>query len=258
MIEIRDLTTGYGEKVVTEHINAQLEHGELVCLLGANGIGKSTLLRTLCGFLKPLKGDICIEGKTMKDIRPSRLGRMVGVVLTERIDAEHMTVKDIVAMGRNPYTGFWGNLNEGDNKLVLAAMQQVGIESFKDRMIQTLSDGERQKVLIAKALAQQTPIIILDEPTAFLDYASKIETLRLLQRLAHNTGKIIFMSTHDVEMALQLSDKLWLMDKDGITTGTPEELAANGRIARFVECDGVHFDAQNLMLKIEPIHKRKE
>ena len=252
MIEIKYLTTGYGRHIVSRNINERLERGELVCLLGANGIGKSTLLRILCGFLPPLEGEIIIEGKNMKDTSPHKIGRLVGVVLTERIDVRQMKVKDIVAMGRNPYTGFWGSLNKEDLQQVEQAMQQAGIDALKERMIHTLSDGERQKTMIAKALAQQTPVIILDEPTAFLDYTSKIETLRLLHRLAHETGKVIFMSTHDVEVALQLSDRLWLMKKNGIQTGTPRELAENGCMAQFVECEGVHFNAKELTLKIEP------
>ncbi len=180
----------------------------------------------------------------------AQLSRIIGVVLTERPDIQNMTVRDMVCMGRSPYTGFWGRLMPEDEALVDEAMQQTNVLPLASRMINTLSDGERQKVMIAKALAQHTPIILLDEPTAFLDFPSKVEMMRLLGRLAHQMQKIIFLSTHDVEMALQLSDCLWLMTHEGITTGTPAQLAQDGTIARFIQCEGVEFDAATLTLRV--------
>ncbi|MBQ7180362.1 MAG: ABC transporter ATP-binding protein [Bacteroidaceae bacterium] len=250
VIELANLTTGYGQHVVTSHIHAVLQPGQLISLLGPNGVGKSTLLRTLGAFQPPLGGEIRVGGQPVSQMSSTQLSRIIGVVLTERPDIQNMTVRDMVSMGRSPYTGFWGRLTTDDEALVDEAMQQTGVTQLADRMINTLSDGERQKVMIAKALAQHTPIILLDEPTAFLDFPSKVEMMRLLGRLAHQMQKIIFLSTHDVEMALQLSDSLWLMTKEGITTGSPAQLAQDGTIGRFIQCEGVEFDAATLTLRV--------
>jgi iron complex transport system ATP-binding protein len=162
-----------------------------------------------------------------------------------------MKVKDIVAMGRNPYTGFWGSLNKEDLQQVEQAMQQAGIDALKDRMIHTLSDGERQKTMIAKALAQQTPVIFLDEPTAFLDYPSKIAMMQLLRRLAHEQNKLILLSTHDLEIAFQTADNIWLLQRSGLQAGTLEQLAESGAISAFLDSDDLYFDiaARRIVLK---------
>lgn len=251
MIELKHLSTGYGTRVVARDINARLERGELVSLLGPNGVGKSTLLRTLSAFQPPLDGQILIGGAPISSMMNSELSRLIGVVLTERPDVRGMTVRDLVAMGRSPYTGFFGRLDDQDEQRVDEAMQQVGITPLEKREVHTLSDGERQKVMIAKALAQHTPIILLDEPTAFLDFPSKVEMMRLLRRLAHDMDKTIFLSTHDVEMALQLSDRLWLMMPQGMVIGTPDQLAHDGSLARFVQSPGIHFDPARLTYVID-------
>ena len=194
-------------------MTASLREGEVCCLLGANGAGKSTLLRTLAAFQPPLSGELRIGERPIKDIAPRELSTLVGIVLTDRIRTQGISVRDMVAMGRSPYTNFWGKLTEEDNRLVEEAMELVNITSFANRQISTLSDGERQKVMIAKALAQGTPIILLDEPTAFLDFPSKVEIMLLLGRLAHEMNKTIFLSTHDLDLALQTADCLWLMAK---------------------------------------------
>ena len=164
-----------------------------------------------------------------------------------------MTVEELVGLGRSPYTGFWGTLTEEDRHIVSESIHLVGIEPLRQRMVQTLSDGERQKVMIAKALAQQTPIIYLDEPTAFLDYPSKVEVLQLLRRLAAEEQKTIFLSTHDVELALQLADRLWLMDTDGLSVGTPHELSAQGALSRFIERPGITFDTATLQIRVKTV-----
>ena len=164
-----------------------------------------------------------------------------------------MTVEELVGLGRSPYTGFWGTLTEEDRHIVSESIRLVGIEPLRQRMVQTLSDGERQKVMIAKALAQQTPIIYLDEPTAFLDYPSKVEVLQLLRRLAAEEQKTIFLSTHDVELALQLADRLWLMDTDGLSVGTPHELSAQGALSRFIERPGITFDTATLQIRVKTV-----
>ena len=249
-LQLNHLTTGYGSRIVTPDINATLVPGELTSLLGPNGVGKSTLLRTLSTFLPPLQGEIILEGQVLSKLSNAQLSRLIGVVLTERPDVQNMSVRDMVSMGRSPYTGFWGRLTDEDNKFVSEAMKLAGITALEHRMFNTLSDGERQKVMIAKVLAQQTPVVLLDEPTAFLDFPSKVEMLRLLRRLAHDMQKIIFLSTHDVELALQLSDRLWIMYPGEVVIGKPAELSQNGELTRFIRADGIQFDPDLMSYRI--------
>lgn len=259
-VVLNNLSIGYtqkgNEKVVAQGLNAAINSGELTCLLGCNGVGKSTLLRTLSAFQTALGGDILLNADQTSELSPltsftdKQLSRMIGIVLTEKPDVRNMTIEDLVGMGRSPYTGFWGTLTADDRQIVADAIRMVGIEPLQGRMIHTLSDGERQKVMIAKTLAQQTPIIYLDEPTAFLDYPSKVEMMQLLRRLAHEQQKTIFMSTHDVELALQLADCLWLMEMDLLSVGTPRQLADNGALSRFVERDGIVFERDSLTLRV--------
>lgn len=163
-----------------------------------------------------------------------------------------MTVEQLVALGRSPYTGFWGRLTNDDRNVVREAMQLTNTESLAGRLVDTLSDGERQKVMIAKAIAQQTPVIFLDEPTAFLDYPSKADMMRLLRDLAHDNMKTIFLSTHDLNMALALADKLWLVDRTlGVSIGTPSELAESGTLQSYFESPGLIFDSVNLMFSVK-------
>ena len=245
-IQIESLSTGYRSKnnvtVVAHDINATINGGELTCLLGPNGAGKSTLLRTLSAFLPPVKGDITIMGRNLRDYSDRELAKTIGVVLTEKTDLRNMTVEDLIGLGRSPYTGFWGTLHKQDREIVDRAIEMVGIEPLRGRMIHTLSDGERQKVMIAKALAQETPVIFLDEPTAFLDFPSKVEIMQLLHNLSRATGKTIFLSTHDLELALQISDTIWLLDREkGVMIGTPEQLATDGSLNSFFNQRGIEF-----------------
>lgn len=238
-IRLESLAIGYhgkhSVKVVAEGISDSICSGELTCLIGENGAGKSTLLRTLSGFLPPVSGEIDILGKPLKSYRETDLAKVIGVVLTEKNNLQNMTVEELVGMGRSPYTGFWGRLRTEDKEKVVQAIALVGIGELKDRMVQTLSDGERQKVMIAKALAQETPIIFLDEPTAFLDYPSKVEILNLLHRLSSEESKTIFLSTHDLELALRVADRVWLMTKKGaVQTGSPDNLVIDPDTGRFL------------------------
>ena len=271
-VVLKNLSIGYtqkgNEKVVAQGLNAAINSGELTCLLGCNGVGKSTLLRTLSAFQPALGGDILLNADQTSELSPltsftdKQLSRMIGIVLTEKPDVRNMTIEDLVGMGRSPYTGFWGTLTANDKQIVADAIRMVGIEPLRGRMIHTLSDGERQKAMIAKALAQQTPIIYLDEPTAFLDYPSKVEMMQLLRRLAHEEQKTIFLSTHDVELALQLADCLWLMEcvphsdlqfrePNQLSVGTPRQLADNGALSRFIERDGIIFERDSLTLRVQ-------
>ena len=233
MIHIENLSIGYGKKIVVPNITAHISSGTMTSLLGANGAGKSTLLRTLSAFQPRLGGTILIDGKPLESYSVTQLSKKMSVVLTERPDIRNMSVEELIDIGRSPYTGFWGILTKRDKEIVNHCAELVGIMPLKSRMIHTLSDGERQKVMIAKALAQETPIIFLDEPTAFLDFPSKVEIMLLLQRLSRDVGKTIFISSHDIELALQTSDTIWLMNSGGITTGAPQSLAAEGFISKF-------------------------
>lgn len=254
-IQLRDLGIGYqtkqGVKTVAEHLNGAIRSGELTCLLGANGVGKSTLLRTLSAFQPKTAGEIIIEGRELDSYTDKELSRRIGVVLTEKPDVRNMSVRELVSLGRSPYTGFWGTYSKEDLQIVDEAIALVGIEALSQRMVHTLSDGERQKVMIAKALAQQTPVIYLDEPTAFLDYPSKVEVLQLLRRISRSAGKIIFLSTHDVELALQLADTIWLMSRgEEMAIGSPQQLAHEGILGRFIEREGITFDPETLTIRI--------
>ena len=261
----KNLGIGYitknGVRIVAEHINGAIRSGELTCLLGANGVGKSTLLRTLSAFQPKIAGEILfaaedgLQSREISDMSDKQLSHKIGVVLTEKPDVRNMTVRELVSLGRSPYTGFWGTYSEEDMQIVDESIVLVGIESLAKRMVHTLSDGERQKVMIAKALAQQTPVIYLDEPTAFLDYPSKVEVLQLLRLISRQAGKTIFLSTHDVELALQLADTIWLMTHEaGMTIGTPKELAQQGALGRFIEREGIVFDPETLSIRIVKHH----
>jgi iron complex transport system ATP-binding protein len=253
-ISLEHLAIGYatkrGVKTVAGDLSASIRPGRLTCLLGANGIGKSTLLRTLAAFQPKLGGRIIVGDKDIEHFTDRQLSRTIGVVLTEKPDVRNMSVTELVGLGRAPYTGFWGTLKTGDHDIVAESIAQVGIEPLARRMVDTLSDGERQKVMISKALAQQTPIIFLDEPTAFLDFPSKVEVMQLLRRLARSMRKTIFMSTHDLELALQVADEVWLMEKDRLSTGSPRQLADDGTLARFVERGGIVFDRASLSVRV--------
>lgn len=257
-IQLINLGIGYmtkhGVRTVAEGINGTIRKGELTCLLGANGVGKSTLLRTLSAFQPMTAGEVLIEGHDMTSFSDKEMSRLIGVVLTEKPDVRNMRVRELVSLGRSPYTGFWGTYSKEDLKIVDEAISLVGIDTLSRRMVHTLSDGERQKVMIAKALAQQTPVIYLDEPTAFLDYPSKVEVLQLLRRISREAGRTIFLSTHDVELALQLADTVWLMShEEGMTVGTPRQLAQQGALSRFIEREGITFDSETLTIKIKKI-----
>ncbi len=227
-IQLKDLSIGYKlhngkTKTIASHINASVESGMLTCLIGRNGTGKSTLLRTMTGFIPPLEGQVILEGRDLSMLSATERARIISIVLTERPETDNITVNELVGMGRLPYTNFWGTLQEEDRQIVDDAMQMIGIYELRNRKIGTLSDGEKQKTMIGKAIAQQTPVIILDEPTAFLDYPSKQETMLLLHQLAQELNKTIFLSTHDLNIAYQVADKIWCMgNDDGLRIGDEE------------------------------------
>ena len=246
-----DLAVGYrnGKQKVTllKGLNLSLMIGELVVLIGQNGAGKSTLLRTLTCDERPLEGTICNFNENLLEMSQKDRSRLIGLVSTERVQAGALTVRELVGLGRQPHTGFLGRLDDEDREIVKQAMEDAGIIGKADEYMASLSDGERQKAMIARALAQQTPIIILDEPTAFLDVASRIETMRLLQTLAHERGKAVLLSSHDISQSLMLADELWLITTDRqVLTGSPKELVADGAMERLFTNRSIHFNPQIL------------
>ena len=250
ILTIENLSVGYGTgrkcHVVGSRLNASLPPASLTALIGSNGAGKSTLLRTLSGFLPPLEG--VVRWKDFPNARPSQqqLARLLAIVLTARIESDFLSAREVVESGRAPYTPFDGRLSQHDHDVVNEALRLTESDHLASRRLHQLSDGERQRVMIAKALAQETPVILLDEPTAFLDFAGKIKTMRLLQSLAHDKGKTILISTHDLEPAFHIADRLWLLSPTAITEGTPRTLADEGVLQQFFCTDGMNFDSEAL------------
>ncbi len=250
ILTTQNLSIGYLKKrktnVVQSDLNLVLKAGELVCLIGPNGSGKSTLLRTLVGLQKPLSGIASIDEKDISEISQQEKALLISLVLTDRVDVENATVKDIVSFGRHPYSNWWGNTNEEDVAFVNEALEMVHLQNKTNHYLNELSDGERQRVMIAKALAQDTPIIMLDEPTAHLDLPNRVEIMLLLHKLAHKTGKAILLSTHELDLALQAADRIWLMSNDkGIECGVPEDLVFNGSFNRAFQSKSYFFNAAN-------------
>jgi iron complex transport system ATP-binding protein len=228
--------------VLHEHINLAVGAGELICLIGPNGAGKSTLLRTLSGIHPPINGKVLVNNKNISQYNNKELARTVGLVLTER-NFGAIRVFDLVSLGRYPYTGFFARLTNMDYRIVLEVLAETGLTQFRKKTFNKLSDGEKQKVMIARVLAQQTPLIILDEPTAFLDLPAKFEIYRMLSALAHENNKAILMTTHDLELALKFADKIWLLEQGKeFTCGAPEDLAINHVFSRYFNASNFRFN----------------
>ncbi|MGN0230278.1 MAG: ABC transporter ATP-binding protein [Muribaculaceae bacterium] len=245
-LSAHNLSVGYKHKgnvhIVLSDLNITLERGCLVSLLGANGAGKSTLLRTITGVQVPLAGDVMMNDAQLNTLSQRERSRLIGIVTTDRIMAGGLTVTELVSLGRQPHTGFWGRLSSSDKERVREAMHDAGIEHKANYFVSQLSDGERQKAMIAKSLAQRTPIIVLDEPTAFLDVASRFETMRLLHDLAHKHNKAVLLSSHDISLSLLLSDKLWIIDSNRqFIAGGTEDLILNGTLSRMFNSDALTF-----------------
>lgn len=232
-LQAEHLTIGYGDKIVQQDLSFSLMAGEMVCMLGPNGCGKSTLLRTLAD-LQPV-----LSGSYRLSVQQS--AKAIALVLTERVSIDNTTIHDVVAMGRHPYTSFLGTLTDEDERIIAASLEAVGVGELNN-YFNDLSDGEKQRVLIAKALAQQTPLILLDEPTAHLDLPNRILVLRLLRRLAHEEGKTVLISTHELDLALQLSDRIMLMSprQGGIRLDTAQNLIASDAFTEAFHMDIFH------------------
>lgn len=246
-IEIRNLSIGYKKNgrqpfILREGISFTARYGEMVALIGGNGIGKSTLLRSLAGFQDFFEGDFFINEKSIHDILASERAKLISFVSTEIIQVANMTVFDLVAYGRFPYTNWFGKMTQTDRRVVDDAILSVGMKDFASRQVAQISDGERQRVMIARALAQDTPIIFLDEPTAFLDVSNKYEIFHLLQLLAKDKGKTIVFSTHDLNIALREADKFWILLDIENFEGSPEDAVLGGAIQNLFGNSRIGFD----------------
>ncbi|MTJ53430.1 ABC transporter ATP-binding protein [Anabaena sp. UHCC 0253] len=248
ILTTHNLTIGYqtSQKTirnVASHISTTLQTGELVCLLGPNGAGKSTLLRTLAGMQPPIAGEVKLLEDDIYKLPPQELARRLSLVLTEKIDVGMLSAYALVTMGRYPYTDWWGKLSSEDENIINWAIKSVGAVNLAQRNVSELSDGERQKIMIARALAQSPIVMLLDEPTAFLDLPRRVEIMQLLRQLARDTNQAILLSTHDLDLALRLADKIWLLGINGILhVGAPEDLILSGAFADTFRSEGVEFN----------------
>jgi iron complex transport system ATP-binding protein len=239
---------------VSKDISISIPEGEIVCLIGPNGAGKSTLIRTIAGIQPPLDGQVMLLGTEIHALRPQELAKLLSVVLTERVNVGTMSAYSLVALGRYPYTDLFGTLTPKDERIIQWAIESVGASDLASRHVSELSDGERQKVMIARALAQEPTLIILDEPTAFLDMPRRVEIMRILRTLAHTTGKSILLSTHDLELALRSADRMWLMSARGdLQIGAPEDLVLSGAFEEAFHSEGIEFDGHTGSFKIHTL-----
>ena len=243
MIELRNITLAFGSNRLITNASAHFTRGNMVALLGRNGTGKSTLLRAIAGLGKVESGDIIIDGGRLSTLSATERAERIAFVNTERVDVDALTVRELVGIGRSPYTNWIGRLTAEDNKAVEHAMEVTGIMKFAERRVNTLSDGEAQRAMIARALAQDTPIILLDEPTSFLDLPNRYELCRLLSELAHRENKCVIFSTHELDIALSLADSIALVDTPRLVHMPTTEMITSGNIERLFDSEYISFDA---------------
>jgi iron complex transport system ATP-binding protein len=248
LLTTNQLVVGYQERRtklrILEGVNIELKKGELVCLMGQNGIGKSTLLRTLSGVQPPIDGEVKIDGKSIHQLSRIDRAKRISLVLTERLNAGNLTVEDVVVMGRYPFVGLDIRLSDHDKNIIDKSIDLVGIKNLLEQQVNKLSDGQLQKVMITRALVQDGDIIILDEPTAHLDLNNRVSIMRLLKSLTKNTNKVILMATHELDLALQTADRLLLVKSDGtMVEGIPEDLVLDGTLDHVFDLKG--FDLKS-------------
>jgi iron complex transport system ATP-binding protein len=242
---------GYNRRVLHNSLNSSAGAGELVVVIGRNGAGKSTLLKTIAGIIPPLEGSVNIKGKNIKAFSRYQMARTSGYISTEKIHVDNLRVAELVALGRFPYTDWTGRLDAESIRIINESISSTGIEHLRDRYVSELSDGERQRAMIARVLAQNTEIMLLDEPFAFLDLTSRYELLHLLVKLARD-GKAVILTSHDYEIALNHSDKLWILDQRGLSEGSPEDLLIRGIPEQLFESDAGSFDPVNTIFRMHP------
>ena len=250
MIRLNDLTIGYGHRILLQHASATIPAGELVALVGRNGTGKSTLLRAIAGLGERLGGEIRLDGHSLETLLPQQLATTVSFVTTERVRIPNLRCEDVVALGRAPYTNWIGRVQEQDKAIVERSLELVGMAAFAEKTMDRMSDGECQRVMIARALAQDTPIILLDEPTSFLDLPNRYELCTLLRQLAHDHRKCILFSTHELDIALSLCDSIALIDPPVLRYLPTPDMACSGYIERLFSNSFVTFDTESGTIKV--------
>lgn len=255
MIQLQQLTVGYGQRSLLENASATLANGELIALLGRNGSGKSTLLRTIAGLTHPISGSIAIDGHDIATLHPEAAARLVSLVTTECAQVPNLRCRDVVALGRAPYTNWIGRLQADDWALVDEALTLLDLSALAYTPIDRISDGECQRVMIARALAQDTPVILLDEPTSFLDLPNRYELGILLRRLAHERDKCVLFSTHELDIALSLCDSIALIDNPFLHHLPTSEMVTRKHIERLFRNDTVTFDPRTLRITIHDKQK---
>ena len=251
MIEIRNITLAFGNNRLIVDASASFSRGSMVALLGRNGTGKSTLLRAMSGLGKVAAGDVIVEGKRLATLSATERAKHIAFVNTERVDVDALTVRELVGIGRSPYTNWIGSLSTKDCDIVEHAMEVTGVMKFAERKVNTLSDGEAQRAMIARALAQDTPIILLDEPTSFLDLPNRYELCRLLSELAHKENKCVIFSTHELDIALSLADSIALVDTPRLVHMPTNEMITSGNIERLFDSEYISFDATSRSINLK-------
>ena len=250
MIELHDFSIGYGERTLLSEVEATIEKGRLTALIGRNGTGKSTLLRAIAGLNRHYTGEIRLDGRSAADMRAADMAKTLAFVTTERTRIANLKCEDVVAIGRAPYTNWIGRMQEADKEIVMRSLASVGMEAYAEHTMDKMSDGECQRIMIARALAQDTPIILLDEPTSFLDMPNRYELCTLLARLTHDEGKCILFSTHELDIALSLADAIALIDPPRLSCLPTEEMRRSGHIERLFRNNCVSFDPETGMVKV--------
>lgn len=251
MIRFENLTLGYGSRTLIDSLTGEIRRGHLTALVGRNGTGKSTLLRAIAQLGDIASGEIFIDGKELSRISPSEMASMVALVTTDKVRIANLRCRDVVALGRAPYTNWIGRMQEQDNEIVEQSLAAVGMSDYADKTMDRMSDGECQRIMIARALAQQTPIILLDEPTAFLDMPNRYELCTLLRGLAHRENKSILFSTHELDIALELCDSIALIAPPQMHILPTEEMIRSGHIERLFTTGVVSFDPETRTVSIK-------
>ena len=254
MLDLRSLAVGYRNTrgTVLSGIDLAAEPGDFICILGRNGSGKSTLMRTIAGLQTSLDGVVLLNGEDVASMRPATRARRIAVVLTERQFNPSLRVEDVIALARQPFTGWQGGLANDDRAAIADAAAVAGVEPFLRRFFSDLSDGERQRVMISRALAQTPRLLVLDEITAFLDLPSRVEIMALLRSQATQKGQIVLLSSHDLDLSLQLADSVWLLDgAGGFSVGTPEALSESGAVGRAFDSEAIRFSPSQGRFEIQ-------
>ena len=250
MIQLHDFSIGYGERTLLHEVEAAIPKGSLTALIGRNGTGKSTLLRAIAGLGTTVSGDVALCGRPLASLTPHELSTTVGFVTTDKVRIANLACEDVVALGRAPYTNWIGRMQEADRAVVERSLRLVGMSAFARKTMDRMSDGECQRVMIARALAQDTPIILLDEPTSFLDLPNRYELCTLLRRLAHDHRKCILFSTHELDIALSLCDSIALIDPPVLRYLPTPDMACSGYIERLFSNSFVTFDTESGTIKV--------